>query len=87
MFCNELVSDAADDGAAVPSASFSENEVVKLAKRPRLFNDISTGTIFFLTRQFVAAVMSMATLARIFAAKAVVGAPCALGYKCGGSIS
>ena len=55
MFCNELVSDAADDGAAVPSASFSENEVVKLAKRPRLFKDISTGTIFFLTRQFVAA--------------------------------
>ena len=57
MFCNELVSDAADDGAAVPSASFSENEVVKLAKRPRLFKDISTGTIFFLTRQFVAAIL------------------------------
>jgi hypothetical protein len=32
-------------------------------------------------------VMSMATLARVFAAKAVIGAPCALGYKCGGSIS
>ena len=59
MFCNELVSDAADDGAAVPSASFSENEVVKLAKRPRLFKDISTGTIFFLTRQFVAAMHSI----------------------------
>ena len=57
MFCNELVSDAADDGAAVPSASFSENEVVKLAKRLRLFKDISTGTFFFLTRQFVAAVV------------------------------
>ena len=55
MFCNELVSDAADDGAAVPSASFSENEVVKLAKDPGFLKTFPPEHFFFLPRQFVAA--------------------------------
>ena len=48
MFCNELVSDAADDGAAVPSASFSENEVVKLAKDPGFLKTFPPEQFFFL---------------------------------------
>ena len=46
MFCNELVSDAADDGAAVPSASFSENEVVKLAKDPGFLRHFHRNNFF-----------------------------------------